>query len=65
MSIAPVKSLETPALSDAELDIVAGGVRGIDPQRAQISTMLLNGVLDPWWVIVGQTGHLPTTPAPR
>jgi len=48
----------TRDLTDVELDRVNGGAA---PQifNPQISNMLLNGVLDPWWELVGQTGHLP------
>lgn len=47
------------ALSDNELDAVNGGIKQINALGTQITNMLLNGVLDPMWVIVGQTGHLP------
>jgi hypothetical protein len=47
-------------LSDTDVDLVAGGIRGINSLGAQIAIMQLNGVLDPLWEIVGQTGHLPT-----
>jgi hypothetical protein len=53
-------TLDTRNLSDAELDLVAGGIKQINPLGQQITTMLLNGVLDPMWEIVGRTGHLPT-----
>jgi hypothetical protein len=47
-------------LTNAELDLVSGGaIRPINPIGRQISNMLLNGVLDPLWKIVGATGHLP------
>lgn len=47
-------------LSDADLDLVSGGIRQINALAAQIAIMQLNGVLDPMWEIVGKTGHLPT-----
>jgi hypothetical protein len=47
-------------LTKSELDLVSGGaIRPINPIGRQISNMLLNGVLDPMWEIVGATGHLP------
>jgi hypothetical protein len=47
-------------LTNSELDLVSGGaIRPINPIGRQISNMLLNGVLDPMWEIVGATGHLP------
>jgi hypothetical protein len=59
MSITATSQIDTPTLSDAELDLVSGGGRPL-PLGAQIGIMLLNGVLDPMWEIVGKTGHLPT-----
>jgi hypothetical protein len=53
------RNTELSILSDAELDFVVGGLKQINPLGNQITTMLLNGVLDPMWEIVGKTGHLP------
>jgi len=50
---------DVSVLSDADLDLVVGGLRQIAPLANQITTMLLNGVLNPMWDIVGATGHLP------
>lgn len=50
---------QVSVLSDADLDLIGGGLRSIAPLATQITTMLLNGVLDPMWEIVGATGHLP------
>ena len=58
MSTTPYQ-VDLSTLSDADVDRVAGG-RQISPLKAQIGIMLLNGVLDPMWEIVGKTGHLPT-----
>jgi hypothetical protein len=55
-----VRTNEPVTLSDAEIELVAGGIRQINALGNQITTMLLNGVLDPMWEIVGKTGHLPT-----
>jgi hypothetical protein len=49
----------TRVLTDAELDLVNGGAAHQIFNPA-ISNALLNGVMDPWWDMVGQTGHLPT-----
>ena len=52
---------QTRTLSGVELDLVGGGnIKQIGQLAHQIAIMQFNGVLDPMWEIVGQTGHLPT-----
>jgi hypothetical protein len=60
MSTTATHQIDLSTLSDADLDRVSGGIRQINPLGAQIGIMLINGVLDPMWEIVGKTGHLPT-----